>query len=140
VDRYALEHGGATALDDEDGDDPDVRTDGGEDEDDDEWNPEPASLRDGETPDEDSHAARNARMLREARRELDRYDSDEATQDDVEEAVEGVEDENGSLNEEAIREQLADSEDELREFSEEYEPVEGDSGAYRRVEDDEEDA
>jgi hypothetical protein len=135
VDRYALEHGGATALDDED--DPEVRTDGGENDDGDEWDPEPASLRDGETPDEDSHAARNARQLREARRELDRYDSDEATQEDVQEAVEGVEDENRSLDEEAIRGQLADSEDEFREFSENYEPVEGEPGAYRRVEDDE---
>jgi hypothetical protein len=156
VDRYALEHGGA-ALDDEGDDDPEVRTDGGDDEDDDgdEWDPEPADPRDGETPEEDSHAARNARMLREAPRDLDREDSDEATQEEVREAVEAVEespdvqtdagrdvdeDENGSLDEGAIREQLAGAEDEIREFSENYEPVEGEPGAYRPVEDDEGDA
>jgi len=124
-----------------------------QDDEDDEWDPEPADPRDGETPDEDSHAARNARMLREACRGSDRDDSDEATQEDVQEAVEAVEespdvqtdagrdvDENGSLDEGAIREQLADAEDEIREFSENYEPVDGEPGAYRPVEDDEEDA
>jgi len=40
-----------------DNDDPDPVTDGGD------WNPEPAGLRDGETPDETSHAARNAAQL-----------------------------------------------------------------------------
>lgn len=34
-----------------------------------EWDPEPATLRDGETEDADSHAARNAEMLEQARRE-----------------------------------------------------------------------
>jgi len=83
----------------------DTPREGGND-DGDEWDPEPADLRDGETPDEDSHAARNARMIREARRKLDRYDSDEG-------------DEGGSLNEAAIREQLDDAEDDIREFAEE---------------------
>lgn len=36
------------------------------------WNPKPLELREGETPDETSHAARNAAMLRVAREELDR--------------------------------------------------------------------
>lgn len=40
--------------------------------DEDEWDPQPAELREGETPDEDSHAARNAEMLRRAREELGR--------------------------------------------------------------------
>lgn len=44
--------------------------DTGEAADDEEWDPKPAELREGETPDEDSHARRNAEMLRRAREEL----------------------------------------------------------------------
>jgi hypothetical protein len=44
----------------------------GEGADDEEWDPQPAELREGEAPDEDAHARRNAEMLRRAREELGR--------------------------------------------------------------------
>jgi len=44
---------------------------------DEEWDPQPAELREGETPDEDSHAARNAEQLRMARDELGKEGDDE---------------------------------------------------------------
>ena len=120
----------------------DTPREGGND-DGDEWDPEPADLRDGETPDEDSHAARNARMIREARRELNYSgptDIDETPAECNKCGRSGIRedflndggsllclncfhsddpDEGGSLNEAAIREQLDDAEDDIREFAEE---------------------
>jgi hypothetical protein len=62
------------------------RTDGGDETDEtatdggtaaagDEWNPEPATLREGETPDVSSHARRNAEQLRLGRRDLGKRDA-----------------------------------------------------------------
>lgn len=48
----------------------------GEGDDEDEWDPQPAELREGETPDEDSHARRNAEQLRMAREELERLEAE----------------------------------------------------------------
>lgn len=50
-------------------------------EDSDEWEPEPADLREGETPDDDSHAARNAEQLRMAEEELS-DDEDDASDEE----------------------------------------------------------
>jgi hypothetical protein len=53
-------------------------TDGGDEED--EWDPQPASLRDGENPDEQSHAQGNIETIRQAERDgyLDSDEADEA--------------------------------------------------------------
>lgn len=48
----------------------------------DEWDPQPAELRDGETPDEDSHARRNAEMLRRAHEELESAEDEGAASDE----------------------------------------------------------
>lgn len=50
---------------------------------DDEWNPEPAKLREGETTDESSHAARNIQQLRQAAEDgdLDEDTAEDAIQD-----------------------------------------------------------
>lgn len=53
------------------GEEPQPVTDGGASA----WNPTPATLREGETTDERTHAARNAEMLRQAREELGRRDA-----------------------------------------------------------------
>lgn len=50
------------------------QTDGESDEE--EWDPQTAELREGETPDEDSHARRNAEQLRMARDELERLEAE----------------------------------------------------------------
>lgn len=47
-----------------------------------EWSPEPASLRDGETPDETAHASRNAALVRSGREILDEEEEEEADSDD----------------------------------------------------------
>ena len=47
----------------------DLIVDGGDDGD--EWNPQPAKLREGETPDVDNHARRNAETLRRLADDLD---------------------------------------------------------------------
>jgi hypothetical protein len=65
-----------------------IRTDGGENEDDGDggWNPEPASLRDGETTDISAHARRNLEQIQIAveNGDLDEDDVDEETQADLE--------------------------------------------------------
>lgn len=49
----------------------------------DEWDPEPASLREGETPDVSSHAARNIEQIRRAVEDglLDEEEGAEAVED-----------------------------------------------------------
>jgi hypothetical protein len=57
------------------------------DDDGDDWDPEPATLRDGETRDDDAHARRNAEQLRIAREALDSDDESDDTDADETEAV-----------------------------------------------------
>lgn len=75
---------------------PHVLPDGGEDEGD-EWNPEPASLRDGETTDLSSHAQRNLETINEA--EEEGYLSEEK----AEEARESIRENDEDDDEEEIR-------------------------------------
>ena len=50
----------------------DLTVDGGDDDgEEDEWNPQPAKLREGETPDVDNHARRNAEALRQLADDVD---------------------------------------------------------------------
>lgn len=54
--------------------DPELVTDGGQSTDEDDWDPEPAELRDGQAPDDSTHASVNAYLARRARRILGRED------------------------------------------------------------------
>lgn len=78
IDELAKELDHALALGPELAAAVDLTGDGGDDsEKEEEWNPEPAKLREGETPDVSGHARRNAEQLRIAERALQEENDDD---------------------------------------------------------------